>query len=136
MSAVFEFDDDDNLRPLRQDGNVTTTATTMTSLADLSLDSTNDGAYQLPTYSGPPHIGTHIHSQQPESGYSSEIDDPEPSRLRGGEQDTTVEFELGKKSFISSSVTHSSGDMSFIKNKQHKVCLDDFEIIKLLGRGA
>ncbi|KAI8333378.1 kinase-like domain-containing protein [Chlamydoabsidia padenii] len=138
MSAVFEFDDDDTLRPLRRDSTATNTSIT---LADLSLDPVteeeeeeedaldDDDSCQLPTFTATTRLEAKpIINPQTESGYSSEVDTPEQP------DETTYEVELGKKSYISSSVVDGPGDFECIKKK--KVSLDDFEIIKLLGRGA
>jgi hypothetical protein len=131
MSAVFEFDDDDNLGPQRRDS---------VTLADLSLDSVaeeehlDDDVYQLPSFTATSHLQAKpILTPQPESGYSSEVDLPE--LICQPADETTYEVELGKKSYISSSVVDGPGDFQSIKKKR-KVSLDDFEIIKLLGRGA
>ncbi|ORZ24652.1 kinase-like domain-containing protein [Absidia repens] len=130
MGAVFEFDDDDNLEALQPDS--TSTEPSLT-LADLSLDHHryHDDSYQLPTASI--HLKSIITPAQTESGYSSEVDSAEPSCVPM--DDTTYELELGKKLFISSSVTTGPDGFQCIMKKR-KVSLDDFEIIKLLGRGA
>ncbi|KAI8100028.1 kinase-like domain-containing protein [Halteromyces radiatus] len=135
MSAVFEFDDDDNLRPLRRDS---TTTNNSISLVELTLDSVtkelaNSMKDELPSFTNTVTASTIMTGppQQIESGYSSEVDAPEPTLIQPNE--TTYEVELGRKSFISSSVT--TGDIQTMKKKR-KVSLDDFDIIKLLGRGA
>ncbi|CAO3581529.1 unnamed protein product [Absidia cylindrospora] len=130
MGTVFEFDDDDDLEMLQPDS---TSANPGPTLADLSLDPgrCHDDIYQLPTASL--YHKSRIPTAQTESGYSSEVDSTELSR--GLTDDTTFELELGKKSFISSSVTTGPDGFQCIKKKR-KVSLDDFEIIKLLGRGA
>ncbi|KAI7892823.1 kinase-like domain-containing protein [Mucor mucedo] len=61
-----------------------------------------------------------------ESGYSSEIDTTEPRQIPADEKLYEVPLD---ENFISSAVTKPS------VNPQ-KVSLDDFEILKLLGRGA
>lgn len=62
-----------------------------------------------------------------ESGYSSEIDVTEPTQIPSDEK--LYEVPLAEN-FISSSLSTLSA-----KNNR-KVSLDDFEILKLLGRGA
>ncbi|KAF7729127.1 serine/threonine protein kinase psk1 [Apophysomyces ossiformis] len=85
MSAVFEFDDDDELG------------------------------------------GQNIRSQEEqESGYSSEIDAAEPTPIVADEK--LYEVPIGE-GFISSSVKESSP-------LNRKTTKDDFEVLKLLGRGA
>lgn len=61
-----------------------------------------------------------------ESGYSSEIDTTESRQMPADEKLYEVPLD---ENFISSAVTKPS------VNPQ-KVSLDDFEILKLLGRGA
>lgn len=63
-----------------------------------------------------------------ESGYSSEVDVTEPRQIPSDEKLYEVPLDTN---FISSSLTTTPS----AKN-QKKVCLDDFEILKLLGRGA
>lgn len=62
-----------------------------------------------------------------ESGYSSEVDATEPTQIPLDEK--LYEVPLAEN-FISSSLS-----TSLTKNSR-KVSLDDFEILKLLGRGA
>lgn len=67
--------------------------------------------------------------QQVESGYSSDIDTTEARSMPIDEK--TYEVPL-HENYISSSLKSST--LNNILNK--KVVLDDFEILKLLGRGA
>lgn len=60
-----------------------------------------------------------------ESGYSSEVDTTEPRRIPLDEKLYEVPLD---ENFISSIITPSVSPQ--------KVSLDDFEILKLLGRGA
>ncbi|KAI8971732.1 kinase-like domain-containing protein [Mycotypha africana] len=64
-----------------------------------------------------------------ESGYSSEADIAEPRQISSDEKLYEVALD---ESYISSSLNFSSHS----PNKIEKVTLDDFEILKLLGRGA
>jgi hypothetical protein len=64
-----------------------------------------------------------------ESGYSSEIDIAEARRRPLDEKLYEVPLD---ENFISSSLTTTRS----ATNVNRKVCLDDFEILKLLGRGA
>lgn len=61
-----------------------------------------------------------------ESGYSSEVDTTEPRRIPLDEKLYEVPLD---ENFISSSIITPSVS-------PQKVSLDDFEILKLLGRGA
>lgn len=67
-----------------------------------------------------------IPAEVDESGYSSEIDAAEPTPIPADER--LYEVALGKN-YISSSVKDSSAPAK-------RICIDDFEILKLLGRGA
>lgn len=64
-----------------------------------------------------------------ESGYSSEVDTTEPRQIQLDEKLYEVPLD---ENFISSSLKTTPSAI----NQQLKVCLDDFEILKLLGRGA
>jgi hypothetical protein len=64
-----------------------------------------------------------------ESGYSSETDITEARRMPLDEKLYEVPLD---ENFISSSLTTTRSAI----NVNRKVCLDDFEILKLLGRGA
>jgi hypothetical protein len=68
--------------------------------------------------------------QMSESGYSSEIDATEPRKIPKDEKLYEVPLD---ENFISSSLTTSN---TTTLNLGRKVSLDDFEILKLLGRGA
>jgi hypothetical protein len=63
-----------------------------------------------------------------ESGYSSEIDTTEARKIPKDEKLYEVPLD---ENFISSSLTTTTSTL--VRNK---VSLDDFEILKLLGRGA
>lgn len=67
-----------------------------------------------------------------ESGYSSDIDATEPRTIPLDEK--TYEVPL-HANFISSSIKTSTLNSNGILNTK-KVTLEDFEILKLLGRGA
>ncbi|CAO3616287.1 unnamed protein product [Cunninghamella echinulata] len=145
MSAVFEFDDNDNLQPLRRDSTTSQLSITLEDkngnplkeVVEVEEYKINDDNYTPSLKSCPiPKLKDHYiktgYPQQTESGYSSEIDAAEPTPIPKDEK--TYEVELGKKYFISSSVTGSDTPSSI--QKKRKVGLEDFEIIKLLGRGA
>ncbi|KAI9320092.1 kinase-like domain-containing protein [Dichotomocladium elegans] len=65
-----------------------------------------------------------------ESGYSSENDSPEPTLIP--EDERTYEVLLDKE-FISSSV---KSETMFSPQRKRKVYKEDFEMLKVLGRGA
>lgn len=75
-------------------------------------------------------ISTIAHEEEViESGYSSEIDTTEARKIPLGEKLYEVPLD---ENFISSSLTTAAS----ATNVHRKVCLNDFEILKLLGRGA
>ncbi|KAI8391604.1 kinase-like domain-containing protein [Radiomyces spectabilis] len=70
---------------------------------------------------------SHVDSDHVESGYSSETDAAEPTPVYADEK--TYEVSLSEN-FISSSVKQT------VVDSKKKIGKDDFEILKLLGRGA
>ncbi|CAO3608669.1 unnamed protein product [Cunninghamella blakesleeana] len=142
MSAVFEFDDNDNLQSLRRDSTQSQTSATLDdgfekeeNEIDTDNINNNNTDHRLTSHlikKFKDHtIQPSGYPQQTESGYSSEADAAEPTPIPRDEK--VYEVELGKKYFISSSVTGSDTPTTL---RKRKVGLDDFEIIKLLGRGA
>lgn len=75
----------------------------------------------------PTTISTTENEQVSESGYSSEIDSTEARKIPVDEKLYEVPLD---ENFISSSLTTTPS------STVRKVTLDDFEVLKLLGRGA
>lgn len=112
MSAVFEFDDEDLAALQRRsiDGHLELGNTDVGS--DDRMDSNNNGTLA---------VGGGL-----ESGYASEADTAEPTPIPADERLYEVSLD---QDYVSSSVKET-------QRPRKRVYKEDFEVLKLLGRGA